>query len=144
MLLYPSLKPRSSCCALLSSSQTGAGLAPWGQNWRWERPQGGVQPIFNCLSHSPLNPDSHKLPLKSLTASNTLRFIMFQTQFEGKLFYKLGLIYLLLRSYPGEGNDNPLQYSCLENPTERGAWWAAVPRITKSWTRLSNWTELKD
>ena len=63
---------------------------------------------------------------------------MFQTQFEEKLFYKVGLIYLLLRSYPGEGNDNPLQYSCLENPTERGAWWAAVPRVTKSWTRLND------
>ena len=28
--------------------------------------------------------------------------------------------------YPGEGNGNPLQYSCLENPMERGAWWATV------------------
>ena len=31
---------------------------------------------------------------------------------------------------PGEGNGNPLQYSCLENPMERGAWWATVHRIT--------------
>ena len=31
-----------------------------------------------------------------------------------------------LERYPGEGNGNPLQYSCLENPTDRGAWWAAV------------------
>ena len=36
----------------------------------------------------------------------------------------------------GEGDDTPLQYSCLENPTDRGAWWAAVHRVTKSWTRL--------
>ena len=35
---------------------------------------------------------------------------------------------------PGEGHDNPLQYSCLENPMDRGAWWAAVPRVAKSWT----------
>ena len=34
----------------------------------------------------------------------------------------------------GEGNGNPLQYSCLEKPMDRGAWWATVPRITKSWT----------
>ena len=34
---------------------------------------------------------------------------------------------------PGEGNGNPLQYSCLENSTERGAWWATVHRIAKSW-----------
>ena len=33
---------------------------------------------------------------------------------------------------PGERNGNPLQYSCLENPMERGAWWAVVPRGTMS------------
>ena len=37
----------------------------------------------------------------------------------------------------GEGNGNPLQYSCLENPMDRGAWWATVHRVEKSWTRLS-------
>ena len=34
----------------------------------------------------------------------------------------------------GEGNGNPLQYSCLERPTDRGAWWAAVHGVEKSWT----------
>ena len=38
--------------------------------------------------------------------------------------------------YPGEGNSNPLQYSCLENPMIRGAWQATVHRVTKSWTWL--------
>ena len=33
---------------------------------------------------------------------------------------------------PGEGNGNPLQYSCLENPMDRGAWWATVLGITES------------
>ena len=33
---------------------------------------------------------------------------------------------------PGEGHDNPLQYSCLENPMDRGAWWATVNGVTKS------------
>ena len=33
----------------------------------------------------------------------------------------------------------PLQYSCLENPMDGGAWWAAVHEVTKSWTRLSNY-----
>ena len=37
---------------------------------------------------------------------------------------------------PGGGHGNPLQYSCLENPTDRGAWRAAVDGISKSWTRL--------
>ena len=36
----------------------------------------------------------------------------------------------------GEGNGNPLQYSCLENPMDGGAWWAAVYGVTQSRTRL--------
>ena len=36
----------------------------------------------------------------------------------------------------GEGNGNPLQCSCLENPGDGGAWWAAVYGVTQSWTRL--------
>ena len=36
----------------------------------------------------------------------------------------------------GEGNGNPLPYSCLENPRDRGAWWAAVYGVPQSWTRL--------
>ena len=39
---------------------------------------------------------------------------------------------------PGEGNGNLPQYSCLENPTDRGAWWATVHGAAKSWTRLSD------
>ena len=45
---------------------------------------------------------------------------------------------------PGEGNGNRLQYSCLENSMDGGAWWATVHGITKSQTRLSNFTYLKD
>ena len=39
---------------------------------------------------------------------------------------------------PGVGHGNPLQYSCLENSLDRGAWWATVQGVTKSQTRLSN------
>ena len=42
------------------------------------------------------------------------------------------------RRSPGEGNGNPLEYSCLENPKDRGTWWATVHGVTKSWTQLSN------
>ena len=49
----------------------------------------------------------------------------------------LGLIPALGRS-PGGRHGNPLQYSCLENPMDRGAWWAAVRGVTKSQTRLSD------
>ena len=38
--------------------------------------------------------------------------------------------------FPGGGNGNPLQYSCLENPMDRGAWWATVHGVMKNHTRL--------
>ena len=41
---------------------------------------------------------------------------------------------------PGEGNGNPLQYSCLEDPMDGGAWWAAVHGVARSRTQLSNFT----
>ena len=43
---------------------------------------------------------------------------------------------------PGEGNGNPLQYSCQENPMDRGTWRAIVHRVTKSQTRLGDFTFL--
>ena len=49
----------------------------------------------------------------------------------------LGLIPGLGR-FPGEGNGNPLQYSCLENPMNRGAWQGTVHGVAKSWTRMSD------
>ena len=54
-----------------------------------------------------------------------------------------------LERSPEEGNGNPLQYTCLENPLDRGAWGATVRRVTKSQTWLSNsnftftWTNFK-
>ena len=51
----------------------------------------------------------------------------------------LGLIPGLGRA-PGEGNGNPLQYSCLENFMDGGACWATVHGVPKSWTRLSEFT----
>ena len=51
-------------------------------------------------------------------------------------FHKIGG----LLSYLGEGNGNPLQYSCLENPMDGEAWWAAVHWVAKSQTRLRDVT----
>ena len=50
------------------------------------------------------------------------------------------LFSMLSRLVIGEGNGNPLQYSCLENPMEGGAWWATVHGVAKSRTRLSDFT----
>ena len=44
------------------------------------------------------------------------------------------------RGLSGKGNGTPHQYSCLENPMNGGAWWAAVHGVTMSWTRLSDFT----
>ena len=41
-----------------------------------------------------------------------------------------------LEKSPGGGHGNPLQYSSLKNPVDRGAWWAAVHKVAKSWPRL--------
>ena len=46
----------------------------------------------------------------------------------------LGLVPALGGGSPGEGNGNSLQYSCLENSTDRGAWWAIVQGVAKSQT----------
>ena len=39
---------------------------------------------------------------------------------------------------PGEGNGNPLQYSCLGNLMHKGAWWATVHGVMKNWTKMNN------
>jgi len=45
-----------------------------------------------------------------------------------------GSIMMRPRLWSGEGHGTPLQYSCRENPRDRGAWWAAVYGVTQSWT----------
>ena len=45
-----------------------------------------------------------------------------------------------LGRFPGEGNGNPLQYSCLEDPVDWEAWWATVHGVAKSQTQLSDFT----
>ena len=75
--------------------------------------------------------------------SNMWVFVFFHCLLTSLLhFYSFRVpVYLveLFQQYSGitgEGHGNPLQYSCLENPMHRGAWWAAVHRVAQSWTRL--------
>ena len=56
------------------------------------------------------------------------------------VYYIVGLYYVQHIIYHGEGNGTPLQYSCLENPMDGGAWWAAVHGVAKSQTQLSDFT----
>ena len=55
---------------------------------------------------------------------------------------KMMVIFTIFLTSYGEGNGNPLQYSCLENPMDRGAWWATVHGVAKSRTRLSDFSSL--
>ena len=56
------------------------------------------------------------------------------------MFVAFNLFFITSLTFSREGNGNPLQYSCLENPMDGGAWWAAVHRVVKSPTRLSDFT----
>ena len=49
------------------------------------------------------------------------------------------ILYLLSHQF-GQGNGNPLQYSCLENPMDGAVWWDVVHGVAKSWTRQSDFT----
>ena len=58
----------------------------------------------------------------------------------GSHLSKHGQIKMLASEYFREGDGTPLQYSCLENPMDGGAWWAAVQGVSKSRTRMSDFT----
>ena len=55
-----------------------------------------------------------------------------------ELYLKKKLRLEFTKEEAGGGHSNPLQYSCLENPMDKGAWWAMVPRVAKSQTQLNN------
>ena len=80
--------------------------------------------------------------MKKLVRRLTL-FQNFEYLFNVQLYRKLVDFHICfyIVSWPiGEGNGNPLQYSCLEYPMDRGAWWAAVHGVAKSWARLGDFT----
>ena len=78
--------------------------------------------------HSQLNPDLVLLMSKTFSKASAA------SRFTGSRFVQAQLI------ASGEGNGTPLQYSCLENPMDGGAWWAAVHGVPKSQTQLSDFT----
>ena len=68
---------------------------------------------------------------------------LFEHIFEGKEQVTHTIQCVYIKYWFGVGNGNPLQYSCLENSTDRGTWWAIAHGITKSPTRLSEYTHTK-
>ena len=82
------------------------------------------------------------LPSPSTTSSPSYLLIHFSAVFVLSFIplkhFISTIIYSLI--FTGEGNGTPLQYSCLENHMDRGAWWAAVYGVANSWTQLSDFT----
>jgi len=75
--------------------------------------------------------------LCTIDKSHLIKFILYDSCFVFFAIYK-HIILLGLERPSGEGNVNPIQYSCLENPMDRGAWQATAHGIAKSWTQLSD------
>ena len=80
------------------------------------------------------------IPWKTNPWSEALNFEPYPWNLQGGLSLRLE-IELINHTciVNGKGNGNPLQYSSLENPMNRGGWWAAVYGVTKNWTWLSDW-----
>ena len=119
----------------------------------------GIRKQGQGQCHQPTQSPGHalcKFGLETRTAPAQLPFRSSQTQTEMRIwefcvlirlspefyfwntvFFKCLFIYMAVL---GEGNGTPLQYSRLENPMDGGAWWAAVHGVTRSWTRLSDFT----
>ena len=94
----------------------------------------------NFFTSNSITPDDnlHTFPHQA-TCHICLHIFIFSLQISFSSVSPFGKI-LLNQFLSGEGNGTPLQYSCLENPRDGGAWWAAVHGVTKSWTRLSDFT----
>ena len=93
--------------------------------------------MFQC--HSPKS--SHPLPLPESQSLFYISVFLSLSHIQG-YHYNLSKfhIYVLVYCIGGEGNGTSLQHSCLENPIDGGAWWAAVHGIAEGRTRLSDFT----
>ena len=97
-------------------------------------------PIPSASHTHPRQPLIHFLLLWSLfNWTHTLCGLVQRSPFTLHSVFKVHLLCILYQ-YFGEGNDTPLQYSCLENPMDGGAWKAAVHGVAEGRTRLSNFT----
>ena len=76
----------------------------------------------------------------SSTLRTKLNCSLWKPTFCSQTFHSIVVYSLCLSMYIGEGSGTPLQYSCLENPMDGGAWWAAVHGVAEGRTRLSDFT----
>ena len=78
--------------------------------------------------------------IRKLSMNSWFVFLFHISFFFSFMYFLAHPIWRPLEAMMGEGNGTPHQYSCLENPMDRGAWWAAVHGVTKSQTWLSDFT----
>ena len=113
---------------LFATHWTVAHQAPLSMGFPRQEYWSGVPfPVLEDPAHLGIKPSS--------PASLTLADTFFTTEPPGKPISNK-----YYRELVGEGKGTPLQYSCLGNPMDRGAWWGAVHGVAKSRTRLSNFT----
>jgi len=95
--------------------------------------------IFSCPPfHIQLVIKSNQSCSLNISLIHPLTIIRLQVHWSGHLSSPYGATFSL--SFTGEGNGNPLQCYCLENPRDGGAWWAAVYGVAQSWTRLKRFS----
>ena len=92
--------------------------------------------VWLCLDKSLLTKSNSQLKLLTSVLKNRASQVTQCKEFPCNAEHT-GLMPRSGRS-PGEGNGNPLQYSCLENPMDRGVWWVKVHGVAKNQTRLSD------
>ena len=95
---------------------------------------------LDCKELKPVNPKGNQSLLKEIKSVNHNIKSFSPKGNQSILKEILSLISSLLIGIKGEGNGTPLQYYCLENPMDGGAWWAAVHGVANSQTRLSDFT----
>ena len=97
-----------------------------------------ITTLFQCFISSTYNRTCLEQVLITLFCERMNKWTLANIRAEGQV-WPLGCSLLIpIWDYPSNGS--PLQYSCLENPMDRGAWWAAVHGVAKSRTRLSHFT----
>ena len=101
-----------------------------------------LKPLFVSVSYHPIGQSKSRVPSYSQEGASQVALVVKNQPVNAGDTRDVGSIPGSGRS-PGIGNSNPLQYCCVENPMDRGAWWATVHRIAKSQTwlkRLSMWS----
>ena len=122
----------------------------WVQSLGWEDPvekEMGNTLQYSCLEN-PTDRGAWRATIHGVTESDTTEQLHFHFSLPCWLWGKESACQCKRHRFnpwlgrsPGGGNGNPLQYSYLRNPMDRGAWWTTVHGLIKNWTGLSDWAQ---